>query len=136
MAHGRAPRTGSSYDRLVTALADTEIDRVLVVVAHPDDADFAAGGTIASWTSSGIEVAYCLATRGEAGGFDPELPREAMPPIREAEQRAAAAVVGVTDVTFLDGHVDGQVEPSYALRGEIARVIRRVRPQRLVCPSP
>ncbi|MBI1758201.1 MAG: PIG-L family deacetylase [Actinobacteria bacterium] len=116
------------------ALPDAEIDRILVVTAHPDDADFGAAGTIASWTDAGIEVAYCVATRGDAGGFD-DTPREEMPALREAEQRAAAAVVGVKDVTFLD-HPDGRVVASEELRRDITREIRRFRPQRLLCQSP
>jgi LmbE family N-acetylglucosaminyl deacetylase len=115
-------------------LPDTEIERILVVTAHPDDADFGAAGTIASWTDAGIEVAYCVVTRGDAGGFD-DTPRAEMPILREAEQRAAAAVVGVKDVTFLD-HQDGQVVASRELRRDISREIRRFRPQRVLCQSP
>ncbi len=115
-------------------LAADDVDRVLVVVAHPDDVDFAAAGTIAGWTASGIEVAYCVATYGDAGGFD-ETPREQMPVLREAEQRAAAKIVGVDDVTFL-GYPDGAVTVTLDLRRDIARQIRRVRPPRVVLPSP
>ena len=70
-------------------LPDSEVERALVVVAHPDDADFGAAGTIAGWTDAGIEVTLLLCTRGEQGGFD-DTPRDQMPAIREAEQRAAA----------------------------------------------
>jgi len=66
----------------------TDVSRVLVVTAHPDDVDFGAGGTVASWTQAGIEVAYCICTSGDAGGFD-DTPRDEMAPLREAEQRAA-----------------------------------------------
>ncbi len=116
-------------------LPDSEIERILVVTAHPDDVDFGAAGTIASWTAAGIEVSYCLATYGDAGGFDPAVPRSEIPHIREAEQRAAAKVVGVEDVTFL-GYPDGRVEPSLDLRRDICREIRRVRPQRVLTQSP
>jgi LmbE family N-acetylglucosaminyl deacetylase len=75
-------------------LADSEVQRVLVVAAHPDDIDFGAAGTVATWTAAGVDVAYCVATYGDAGGFD-DTPREQMPLLREAEQRAAAKVVGV-----------------------------------------
>jgi LmbE family N-acetylglucosaminyl deacetylase len=112
----------------------TDVERVLVVVAHPDDIDFGVAGTIAGWTDAGVEVAYCLATYGDAGGFD-DTPREQMPALREAEQRAAAKAVGVSDVTFL-GYPDGRVYVDHDLRRDIARQIRRVRPQRVVCPSP
>jgi LmbE family N-acetylglucosaminyl deacetylase len=111
-----------------------DISRVLVVAAHPDDIDFGAAGTVAAWTAAGIEVAYCIATYGDAGGFD-ETPREQIPALREAEQRAAAKVVGVGDVVFL-GYPDGAVTVSLDLRRDIARQIRRVRPQRVLLPSP
>ena len=112
----------------------SDVERVLVVAAHPDDIDFGAAGTVAKWTAAGVEVAYVVATFGDAGGFD-DTPRERVPAIRESEQRAAAAEVGVEDVTFL-GYPDGRVTPSLDLRRDIAREIRRVRPQRVVCQSP
>ena len=83
-------------------LPDSEVERALVVVAHPDDADYGAAGTLAAWTDAGIEVTLLLCTRGEQGGFD-DTPRDQMPAIREAEQRAASAVVGVHDVRFVEG---------------------------------
>jgi LmbE family N-acetylglucosaminyl deacetylase len=114
---------------------DSEIERALVIAAHPDDADFGSAGTVATWTTKGIEVSYCIVTSGQAGGFDPTVPRSKIPGIREAEQRAAADEVGVHDVTFL-GYPDGAVEVTQELRRDIAREIRRVRPQRVVCQSP
>ena len=116
-------------------LNDSEIQRALVIAAHPDDIDFTAAGTIALWTDAGIEVIYCLVTDGDAGGFDEGLPRSEMAPMRRKEQTAAAAVVGVHDLRFL-GYPDGRVEPTLGLRKDLARVIRQVRPDRLVCPSP
>ncbi len=80
----------------------TDVTRVLCVAAHPDDIDFGAAGTIATWVDAGIEVTYLLVTRGDAGGFD-DTPRDQMPLLREAEQRAAAAAVGVTNVNFSTG---------------------------------
>jgi LmbE family N-acetylglucosaminyl deacetylase len=115
-------------------LPDSAIERVLVVAAHPDDIDFGAAGTVAGWTDAGIEVAYCVLTHGDAGGFD-DTPREQLPKLRESEQRAAARVLGVSDVTILD-HPDGRLVPSYELRRDISRQIRRLRPQRVLCPSP
>jgi LmbE family N-acetylglucosaminyl deacetylase len=112
-----------------------DVERVLVVVAHPDDIDFGAAGTVARWTAEGLEVAYCLATRGESGGFD-DTPRELMPGIREAEQRAAAAAVGVKDVEFLDGYTDGALYVTHDLRRDISRAIRRFRPDRVLTQSP
>ncbi|MFC4561138.1 PIG-L deacetylase family protein [Nocardiopsis mangrovi] len=114
---------------------DDGIERALVVMAHPDDIDFACSGTVALWTGSGIEVTYLLVTDGEAGGDDRTLNTEEMAALRREEQRKAAAAVGVDDVRFL-GHPDGSVVPDLALRCDIARVIRQVRPDRVVIPSP
>lgn len=116
-------------------LPDSEVERALVVVAHPDDADFAASGTVASWVEAGIAVTYCCITDGDAGGFDPTVDRAEIPGIRRAEQRAAAAELGVEDVHFL-GYPDGRLELSIGLRRDISRVIRQVRPQRVVTQSP
>ncbi len=116
-------------------LAPEEISRVLVVTAHPDDVDFGAAGTVAGWTGRGVEVAYCICTDGDAGGFDPAVQRGDIGGIRQAEQRAAAAAVGVTDVVFL-GHPDGRLTPSLELRRDISRQIRRVRPDLVVTQSP
>ncbi len=115
-------------------LEDAAVERVLVVTAHPDDVDFGAGGTIASWTAQGIEVHYCILTNGDQGGFD-DTPRDEMGPLRQREQRAAADVLGVTSVEFL-GHPDGHLVPTVKLRGEVVRAIRRVKPQRMVISSP
>jgi LmbE family N-acetylglucosaminyl deacetylase len=114
---------------------DEGVERILIVTAHPDDVDFGNAGSVARWTDAGIEVSYCICTSGEAGGFDRSVPRTTMVEIRETEQRAAAKVVGVTDVTFL-GYPDGRLESSFDLRRDISRVIRRVRPQRVVSQSP
>ena len=112
----------------------TDVARVLVVTAHPDDVDFGAGGTVAAWTQAGIEVTYCVCTSGDAGGFD-DTPRAEMAPLREAEQRAAAKELGVTDVVFL-AYPDGRLTPSIELRRDISREIRRVRPDRVLTASP
>jgi LmbE family N-acetylglucosaminyl deacetylase len=116
-------------------LEDSEIKQILVINAHPDDVDFSAAGTIARWTDAGIKVSYCVVTNGDAGGFDPTVPRENIPAIRQAEQTAAAGIVGVTDVRFL-GYPDGRVEATIGLRRDLARVIRQVRPDRVLCPTP
>jgi LmbE family N-acetylglucosaminyl deacetylase len=116
-------------------LAEDEIERILVVTAHPDDVDFGVAGSVAVWTDKGIEVAYCIVTDGDAGGFDPDVPRGEIAGIRRAEQTAAAEQVGVTDISFL-GHPDGRLYPTIELRRDISRVIRRVRPQRVVTQSP
>src|SRR5437763_1279858 len=116
-------------------LDDSEIQRVLVINAHPDDVDFSAAGTIALWTDAGIEVTYCIVTDGDAGGHDESVPRSGIAPLRRAEQTAAAKHVGVHDLRFL-GYPDGMVEATLALRRDLAREIRQVRPDRLLCPSP
>jgi LmbE family N-acetylglucosaminyl deacetylase len=105
------------------------------VFAHPDDVDFSAAGTVARWVDAGIEVGYLLITRGDAGGFD-DTPREEMPALREAEQRAAAAAVGVKQVDFLTGYADGTLTPTLSLRRDIAAAIRRFRPDRVLTSSP
>ena len=116
-------------------MAATQVQRVLMIAAHPDDLDFGSAGTIATWTGAGIEVSYCIVTDGDAGGFDPGVPRSAIGAIRQDEQRKAATTLGVTDVEFL-GYPDGRLTVSFELRRDIARVIRRTRPNRVVVPSP
>jgi LmbE family N-acetylglucosaminyl deacetylase len=111
------------------------VERILVVAAHPDDVDFGVAGSVALWRKAGIEVAYCIVTNGEAGGSDLSVSRNDMVGIRQAEQRAAAAEVGVDDVVFL-GYPDGRLTPSMELRRDVSRLIRRLRPDRVVCPSP
>ncbi len=116
-------------------LAFSEIERLLVVTAHPDDVDFGAAGTVAALTDAGVEVTYCLVTDGQAGGFDHSIPRKEMASIRREEQTKAAAEVGVTDLRFL-GFMDGTVEVTMELRHDIALVIRQVRPQVVMTQSP
>jgi LmbE family N-acetylglucosaminyl deacetylase len=116
-------------------LSDSEVQRALVIAAHPDDVDFGSAGTIAVWTDAGIEVAYCIVTDGDAGGHDDSVPRAEIAPLRRKEQTAAAACVGVSDLRFL-GYPDGRVEATLGLRRDLARVIRQVRPDRVICPSP
>ncbi len=111
------------------------VERILVVTAHPDDVDFGVAGSVATWVKAGIDVAYCVVTDGDAGGSDRTISRPEMAVIRRHEQRAAAAEVGVTDVTFL-GYPDGRLVPSLDLRRDVSRQVRIHRPQRLVCQSP
>ncbi len=116
-------------------MSELAVERALVVVAHPDDVDFGSAGTIATWTAEGIAVTYCIITDGDAGGFDPSVPREQIGSIRQDEQRAAAKELGVQDVVFL-GYPDGRVSASFDLRRDISRVIRQVQPQRVLMQSP
>jgi len=118
-----------------SAPALPDIRRTLAVFAHPDDVDFGCAGTIAGWVDEGIEVAYLVVTRGDSGGFD-DTPREEMPARREAEQRAAAAAVGVHRVDFLDGYPDGLLASGPELRRDITAAIRRFRPDRVLTSSP
>ncbi len=112
-----------------------DISRVLVITAHPDDVDFGAAGTIALWTDAGLDVSYCVVTNGDAGGSDRSMSRAEMVAVRQAEQTAAAKQVGVHDLHFL-GYPDGQVEPTIGLRRDLTRVVRLLRPDRVVCQSP
>jgi LmbE family N-acetylglucosaminyl deacetylase len=113
----------------------TDVKTILVVAAHPDDIDFGAAGSVAVWTDKGIDVQYCIVTDGDAGGFDPAVPRSEIPRIRREEQTNAAKTVGVTELHFL-GYPDGKLAPSIELRRDISRVIRQVRPDRMLAPSP
>jgi LmbE family N-acetylglucosaminyl deacetylase len=115
--------------------SDRAAETALVVGAHPDDIDFGASGTVATWTDAGARVVYCIVTDGDAGGFDPTVPRSAIVGIRRAEQEAAAKAVGVEEVEFL-GYPDGRLTVSLDLRRDLARVIRRLRPVRVVSQSP
>ena len=119
----------------MTPLPDEEIKRILVVMAHPDDCDFGAGGTIAQWTSRGIEVSYCIITNGDQGGEASDFPLEEMAQVRQREQRAAGKELGVDNVTYLN-YRDGSLFPSLELRKDIVREIRRAKPDRMVVQSP
>jgi LmbE family N-acetylglucosaminyl deacetylase len=116
-------------------LDEATVERILVVTAHPDDVDFGSGGTIATFTDAGVAVTYCIVTDGDAGGFDPEVPRSEIPSIRRAEQTKAGELLGVHDVRFL-GYRDGELTVTHDLRRDISRVIRQVRPQRMLVQSP
>lgn len=119
----------------MTPLPDSEIKRVLVVMAHPDDCDFGAGGTIAQWTSQGIEVSYCIITNGDQGGEESGIPVEEMAKVRQQEQRDAGKALGVTQITYLN-YRDGWLMPSIELRKEIVKAIRIAKPDRMVVQSP
>ncbi|MBI4901490.1 MAG: PIG-L family deacetylase, partial [Actinobacteria bacterium] len=107
---------------------DEPVERVLVIVAHPDDAEYGTSAAVATWTARGIEVAYLLLTAGDAGM---QRPPEEAGPVRAVEQRNACAAVGVRDLTILD-FPDGTLEYSLGLRRAIARQIRRFRPDVVV----
>lgn len=114
---------------LIPPFADDAFARVLCVVAHPDDVEYGISSAVAAWTARGVEVAYLLLTRGEAGidGSPPERTAE----LRTDEQIAGSRAVGVTEIDFLD-HPDGMLEYGLGLRRDIARVIRRRKPDAVV----
>lgn len=109
--------------------------RALVVVAHPDDAEFGAGGTVARWVEMGTDVRYVVLTDGAAGSSDPEMTRERLAEIRRREQDEACAELGVSSLEFL-GYHDGYLEPSIAARRDVAAAIRRHRPEVVVTTNP
>jgi LmbE family N-acetylglucosaminyl deacetylase len=104
-------------------------------MAHPDDIEFMCGGLIARWARAGTRIHYCLLTDGTSGSRDPDMAPEALAAQRRAEQRAAGAIFEVAGISFL-GHPDGRLVPTVALRLEIARVIRQVRPEAVVTSDP
>ena len=115
--------------------APPPLDRVLVVVAHPDDPEFGFGATVATFAGKGAEVFYCIVTDGSQGGEDPHVPDEELTATRYQEQRCAAAKLGVKDITFL-GFRDGHCEPNVELRRAITADIRRRRPDLVLTHAP
>lgn len=112
--------------------------RVLSVHAHPDDQEFTVSGTLAKWAIAGSTIVTVCITSGGAGSneFTPAaITREALVPIREREQRSACRVLGIEEVVFLP-YEDGMLEPSLALRRDLTRLIRRYRPDAVVCGDP
>ncbi|MCB0912742.1 MAG: PIG-L family deacetylase [Propionibacteriaceae bacterium] len=116
---------------LLEPLPDADFQRVLCVVAHPDDVEYGTSAAVAAWTSRGVEVAYLLLTAGEAGM---QRPPEETRAVRAGEQRAACDAVGVSDLTVLD-HPDGMLVYSLDLRRDIARRIRQFRPDVVLTTS-
>ncbi|MFO7684682.1 MAG: PIG-L deacetylase family protein [Desulfobacterales bacterium] len=115
--------------------ARTDAIDMMVISAHPDDAEFGVAGTVANWTRAGKKVVYVVCTRGEKGTTDRRLTPQGLAAIREQEQLAAARVLGVTAVDFL-GFPDQGLEDTPAFREQIVRVIRRYRPQTVVTSDP
>ncbi len=111
------------------------LERVLVVISHPDDAEFGAGPTIAALTAAGARVDYVVTTDGSKGTDDPDVRPEELAATRMAEQRDAADILGVTDIVHL-GYPDGYLTPSLDLRRDIARQIRRYRPDLVITQNP
>ena len=124
------PRAASGGHELGASLR-----RILCVSAHPDDNEFTIAGSVARWTREGRDIAFCLVTTGGAGVNEHTPSSEGLIPIREKETRAAARILGVKDVVLL-GYVDGTLEPTLAMRRDLTRVIRRYRPDIVVCGDP
>src|SRR5688572_1805322 len=107
----------------------------MAIYAHPDDAEFGMAGTVAKWARAGVEFTYCMVTNGASGSQDPDMTRERLAQIRAAEQREAAAILGVKNVVFL-GFEDGYLEPTIDVRRAVAREVRRHRPDALFSMHP
>jgi LmbE family N-acetylglucosaminyl deacetylase len=113
-------------------------ERVMSIHAHPDDQEFTVGGTLAKWARAGSEIVTLCLTSGEAGSNEStpaDMTRDKLIPIRREEQRQACRVLGIQHVVFLDGE-DGMLAPTLALRREVTRVIRRFKPDAVVCGDP
>ena len=111
------------------------LERALVVISHPDDAEFGAAATIAQLTAAGVQVDYVVTTDGSKGTEDPNVTPEQLSATRVAEQRAAADVLGVGEIVHL-GYPDGYLVPSLDLRRDIVRQIRRFRPDLVITQNP
>ncbi len=118
-------------------MADQEqpFHRGMIIMAHPDDAEWTCSATVAKWCAEGWEVVYVLCTDGSKGSDDPNMTSEQLVKIREEEQREAGRVLGLKDVVFL-GYPDSQLEPTMELRKDLAREIRRHRPDVVITESP
>lgn len=108
---------------------------LLVIAAHPDDIEFGAAGTVALWAAAGSKITFCMVTNGAAGSNKPDADLAALVLQRQAEQLAAAAILGVQDVRFL-GYQDGVLQPTLELRRDLTRLIREIRPDRVMIQDP
>jgi len=114
---------------------EPEQKRVLLIAAHPDDAEFSSAGTVTQWVRDGIDVVFVVVTSGDKGTADREMTNDRLSSLREDEQRAAAARLGVTDVNFLR-FPDGELMPNLELRGAITRMIRKYKPYAVMTHDP
>ena len=110
-------------------------ESAMVIVAHPDDAEFTMAGTVAAWTAKGCRVTYVLCTDGNAGSHEPGMTRERLADVRRAEQLAACAALGVEETVFL-GYDDGQLQPTLDLRRELVRQMRQHKPDVVIVGDP
>lgn len=120
-----------------TETPSQEPKRVLIVMAHPDDGEFSSAGTLARWASEGRDIYYCLITDGQAGDQgNAEITTEELTAVRQREAQAAAEAVGVKHPVIFLHYQDSRLEPTLALRRDIARVIRQVKPDVVICQDP
>jgi LmbE family N-acetylglucosaminyl deacetylase len=124
------PRAGAGSHAL-----DPALRRILCISAHPDDNEFTVAGSVARWAREGRDVVFCLVTTGGAGTNEHTPDNTGLVPVRERETREAARILGVTEVAFL-GYPDGVLEPTLGMRRDLTRVIRRCRPDLVVCGDP
>jgi LmbE family N-acetylglucosaminyl deacetylase len=113
----------------------SDVKRALVIVAHPDDADFICAGTCIQMAKQGIEVTYMVLTNGDKGNHNPEITRNQLIAMRQIEQRNAAALSGVKEVLFM-GEEDGFLRPHREIRKRVTQAIRRIRPELIICTNP
>ena len=124
-----------SEHQVATAADWSDVKRALVIVAHPDDADFICGGTCIQMARQGIEVTYMVLTNGDKGNHNPEVTRNQLIAMRQIEQRKAAALCGIAEVLFM-GEEDGFLRPRRAIRKRVTQAIRRIRPELIICTNP
>ena len=110
-------------------------EQAMVIMAHPDDPEFFCGGTVALWCAAGAEVSYLILTNGNKGSDDPKMTPEKLTAIRREEQQAAAEVLGVKRVIYLD-EPDGELQPTLDLRQRVVAEIRRYKPHTVIAPDP
>lgn len=113
----------------------SNVQRALVIMAHPDDPDFVCAGTAIQMARQGIEVTYMILTNGDKGNHNPEITRNQLIAMRKIEQRNAAELCGVKEVLFMNEE-DGFLRPTRKIRKRVTREIRRIRPELIICPDP
>lgn len=123
------------YSQLKAVEPLQEPINIVVTAAHHDDIEFGAAGSVARWVREGAIVTYVIITDGGSGSNDPDVAYEDLVALRREEQMKAAAAVGVEDVRFL-GYPDGTLQPTLELRRDLTRIIREVKPYRVVCQDP
>ena len=128
-------RENETNDQKALTEQPEEPKRALVVTAHPDDAEFGCAGTAYKWTREGWEFYYLICTDGSKGSEDPEMTTEKLVPLRREEQRAAAKVLGVKDVFFLD-NVDGTLTYTREFMRDVVRYIRKIKPTAVFTHDP